>query len=129
MTEQNLNTEPSNSTKPVLCNGLRVGNYLRYKNTNDLAIVELIDKKHFDCRDDYGLFTPNADYEPINLTEEWLAKLGYDLISENHYGVLGHLIWKIEGRFYCDKNGMQLKYVHQLQNLYFALTGSELTVA
>ena len=76
-----------------------------------------------------GLFTPNGDYEPINLTEEWLAKLGYDLISENHYGVLGHLIWKIEGRFYCDKNGMQLKHVHQLQNLYFALTGSELTVA
>lgn len=67
-------------------------------------------------------------FEPISLTEEWLAKLGYDLISENHYGVLGHLIWKIEGRFYCDKNGMQLKYVHQLQNLYFALTQSELTV-
>ena len=68
------------------------------------------------------------DLKPIPLTEEWLAKLGYDLISENHYGVLGHLIWKIEGRFYCDKNGMQLKYVHQLQNLYFALTNEELTI-
>ena len=67
--------------------------------------------------------------KPIPLTEEWLLNFGYDLISENHFGVLGHLIWKIEGRFYCDKNGIQLKYVHQLQNLHFALTQRELTVA
>ena len=64
--------------------------------------------------------------EQISELEE-MAKSDFK-ISENHYGILGHLIWKIEGRFYCDKNGMQLKYVHQLQNLYFALTGSELTV-
>ena len=32
MTKHSENTKPSNSTKPVLCNGLRVGNYLKYKN-------------------------------------------------------------------------------------------------
>ena len=93
---------------------------------NRIKVLQNLNTKY---REKLGMFTPNGNYVPIRLDEEWLAKLGYDLISENHYGVLGHLIWKIEDRFYCDKNGMQLKYVHQLQNLYFALTGSELTVA
>ena len=67
--------------------------------------------------------------KPIPLTEEWLNKLGYYLISERHFANIGHLVWELDGRFYCDKNGIQLKYVHQLQNLYFALTQRELTVA
>lgn len=66
--------------------------------------------------------------KPIPLTEEILLKCGYKLVRENHYGVLGHLIWNIENRFYCDKNGVQIKYVHQLQNLYFALTNEELII-
>ena len=106
----------------VLANELRIGSWINYLgkymicSTNTIHAVSKI-------------IQPSVMYQPIPLTEEWLFKLGYDLISENHYGILGHLIWKIEGRFYCDKNGMQLKHVHQLQNLYFALTGSELTVA
>ena len=96
---------------------LRIGNLYdhsgRVKKVTPIVIEALFESERFWCK-------------AIPLTEEWLDKLGYDLISENHYGILGHLIWKIEGRFYCDKNGMQLKYVHQLQNLYFALTNKEL---
>lgn len=66
--------------------------------------------------------------EPIPLTEEWLFKFGYDLISENHYAFCGHLIWSIEDRFYCDKNGIQIKYVHKIQNLFFELKEEELTI-
>lgn len=109
---------------------LRIGNYLKYKNTNDLAIVELIHKKHFDCRDEYGLFTPNGNYEPINLTEEWLLKFGFKrfpwgLVKDN-------LLFKDDLK--CSYiilqvgNGFEakVKHVHQLQNLYFALTNKEL---
>ena len=64
--------------------------------------------------------------EPIRLTEEWLLKFGYDLITENHYAISGHLIWICNDLFICDKNGIILKHVHQLQNLYFALTNEEL---
>ena len=111
---------------------LRIGNKLlflsdavTFKNITEIREDGIFWIKTFEPK----IESKNFHFKPILLNEEWLAKLGYDLISENHYGVLGHLIWKIEDRFYCDKNGMQLKYVHQLQNLYFALTGSELTVA
>lgn len=67
--------------------------------------------------------------KPIPLTEEWLVKFGY-----TGYGTLGEM------NFFISENGtyrvrwfgnivhLSLKYVHQLQNLYFALTGEELTV-
>lgn len=32
------------------------------------------------------------------------------------------------GQFICDKTGVVLKYVHQLQNLYFAINNQELNV-
>ena len=117
---------------------LRIGNLVFFNgNHNEIGVVSEIIKNDLTKVSPYkiginhriDIYYEIDKLKPIPLTEEWLAKLGYDLISENHYGILGHLIWKIEGRFYCDKNGMQLKYVHQLQNLYFALTGSELTVA
>jgi hypothetical protein len=74
--------------------------------------------------------------EPIPLTEEWLVKFGFKFTKN------GSDIWYKE---YCfiefDKlikcyieegRGIicleHIKYVHQLQNLYFALTGEELTI-
>lgn len=75
-----------------------------------------------------------ADFEPIPLTEEWLLKFGFEFDtitfskgllmfspssnwdkSAVWYGTLTH------GRI-----SIEMKYVHQLQNLYFALTGEEL---
>jgi hypothetical protein len=50
-------------------------------------------------------------YEPIPLTEEWFVK-NCDL----DMGWLN--VWKAK-----------IEYVHQLQNLYYALTGEELKVA
>jgi hypothetical protein len=77
--------------------------------------------------------------EPIPLTEEWLERFGFnnnypvssreylidsndEVVLINHYekGFLITLTW-------WDA-GMYVKYVHQLQNLYFALTGQELTL-
>ena len=69
-------------------------------------------------------------YNPIPLTEEQLLKLGYS-IDESFpafYQVIGHRIWMCNELFLCDKNGVVLKYVHQLQNLYYALTNTELTI-
>ena len=86
--------------------------------------------------------------EPIPLTEEWLVKFGFEkressTCSEYHIGVneithdwLFSITWLKEPEtinapnapFY--RNGRHvLYYVHQLQNLYFALTGEELTIS
>jgi hypothetical protein len=72
----------------------------------------------------------NAEkYSPIPLTEEWLLKFGFDrnILNANHNDII----------YYSENNiaikgmlGMvkpsQCIYVHQLQNLYFALTNEEL---
>tara|TARA_R110000851_G_C12635195_1_gene518330 strand:- start:61 stop:459 length:399 start_codon:yes stop_codon:yes gene_type:complete len=67
----------------------------------------------------------------IPLTEEWLLKFGYQKCSfrDNHMVIQGHTIWICNDLFLCEKNGMVLMYVHQLQNLYFALTSKELIVS
>jgi hypothetical protein len=64
----------------------------------------------------------DKDYEPIPLTEEWLLKFGF--IWHGDIKILkGYL------NNYVDGNGeTHLKYVHQLQNLYFALTNEELKI-
>ena len=74
---------------------------------------------------------------PIPLTEDWLLKFGFVekakffykegfcigyLTTEDNlqieYCIAGHGGWKV----------LELKYVHQLQNLYFFLTGEELKI-
>jgi hypothetical protein len=80
-------------------------------------------------------------FKPIPLTEEWLiefgfsreVKVGSEMGTDGvefrvyHFDVLtfntNHGWWYKVQRI----NDTPLEYVHQLQNLYFALTGEELT--
>jgi hypothetical protein len=110
---------------------LRIGNLVYdtkgYVNTIDLEAITYIFKESLN------------QVKPIPLTEEWLLKFGFknrpDGICDHwHLGInpITH-DWMIElknlgaGFFYI--NGyFNIKYVHQLQNLYFALTGEELAI-
>jgi len=76
-------------------------------------------------------------YEPIPLTEEWLLKFGWKEIDEKLYCRRWRLkrvdIYKMVSGDYpfyfrYNQEDLQVKSVHQLQNLYFALTGEELTL-
>lgn len=91
---------------------------------------------------------PNeANYEEVTegvpLTEEWLIKFGFSLRGDDVYEYdqlkIELVIWsdadpqflpkKINGNALPYYRSMKaIDYVHQLQNLYFALTGEELTV-
>jgi len=66
--------------------------------------------------------------EGIPITSEILLACGYSDCGfrENHFVIKGHSIWKCNEMFLCDKNGVVLKTLHQLQNLYFALNNQEL---
>lgn len=68
-----------------------------------------------------------SEAEPIPLTEEWLLKFDWNGYKPLHFN--SNFEIDKEGRLYCnsDYKGVNVKYVHQLQNLYFALTGKELT--
>lgn len=76
-------------------------------------------------------------WQPIPLTEQWLLDLGFWKVEENVYSIdtvvspLRFCLWKDNflWRFGFDGITMhcfKMDYVHQLQNLYYALTGEEL---
>lgn len=81
------------------------------------------------------------DINPIPLTEEWLVKFGVEeLLNQDVYRVnyvnyhkgtncfsycLGYYH---DDQGYVDNIFKDVNHVHQLQNLYFALTGEELTI-
>lgn len=74
-------------------------------------------------------------FKPIPLTEEWLLKMGFDEIdieeNKNNVRVFhlnGIYCNTLYGVYYYSHLLKQIKHVHQLQNLYFALTGEELEV-
>ena len=72
------------------------------------------------------------DLEPIPLNKEWLLKFGFEKDNE-----LNFVKFSFKVHFWSNYNSymygwiggnIEIKYVHQLQNLYFALTGEELTI-
>ena len=101
---------------------LRIGNLIKYQN-------ETLDVKHLKttlslCGDKVIYY---REIEPIQLTEEWLIKFGF--VKE----IDGYSLDPLTiGKYWIRHNFAQLiqsdkiKYVHTLQNLYFALTGKEL---
>ena len=119
---------------------LRLGNWVQTKKYQTKVIVKHIYSEHMigcgDLNDDYDEFDPMIeDIEPIPLTEEWLVKFGFEykemyyqskyLVALNDCFIIAE---RVTGLFYVDAPNNELKHVHQLQNLYFALTGKELTI-
>jgi len=122
---------------------LRIGNYIKlmynYEDYETLQVtlhdLEYIEKKW-------------ADYEPFPLTEDWLYKFGFVDIDKgdndyitytdpNHDYYLQIDVRRKDGKYSILDNSfddlrdfsmVDIMYVHQLQNLYFALTGEELTL-
>ena len=131
----------------VTASELRIGNLLTdefYDSFKTIIEVDSIDKKgiNLEIMDD-GNYPECAsiwispyyffDYlRPIPITEEWLIKFGFtkcdnqywfekDILSvscSNSYSIIGNSTKEI------TLGG--LKYIHQLQNLYFSLTLKEL---
>lgn len=70
------------------------------------------------------------DLNPIPLTEEWLLRFGFEhreFSFDKGSFFLSKRTGKNEYLYQAHTNRFQVKYVHQLQNLYFAVKGTELT--
>lgn len=110
-------------------NELRIGNYHNYDTGEGIEVGVT------DIQDLFWLSkNPNdEDYQPIPLTEEWLKKFGFH-ISRNQahkvYNDLGNIfaLNKVNKEFEFTWGAVQVRYVHQLQNLYWCLTGEELQI-
>jgi hypothetical protein len=130
-------------------NELRLGNLLNWIATHENAgVSKVIDID----RGSFVVMTPHAwtrsddhnnKIEPISITSEWLKQCGFE--RDEHGRWTGHkyetdqfIQWfeieedKKAGLYWLRGSewvmGRPFQYLHQLQNLYFALTGEELAI-
>lgn len=104
--------------------GLMVGNYLKKEG----VVVEI------DARSIFDMFNDNPKYEPIQLTKVWLVLFGFELdhifewYDKNVIGISFKEDRMVQELEYSYNQFEIPQYVHQLQNIYFILTGEELTL-
>lgn len=123
---------------------LRVGNIVLYTEDNDeLPVLKIDGDSKTVCLDlllGLNMELNEQDIDPIPLTPEWLERCGcvrcppsedrwqYEMELPNNnqleYDNTTLRGWSFNG--VCLPKDPQ--YVHQLQNLYFALTGEELAI-
>ncbi|WP_426473425.1 hypothetical protein [Chryseobacterium balustinum] len=136
---------------------LRIGNWVEFNGKHGIVItigkksviIELGTKIK-----EHSAYTesenPNLDeIKPIPLDEEWLLKFGFKNITlkyQENSELIGLYLENLDSYLTFDNNEWRLEqdddwrdggnhhdlpnfeFVHQLQNLYFALTGKELTL-
>lgn len=100
---------------------LRVGNYLQ----KDGVMVQI------DARSLFDIWEETKEYVPIELSRDIMFRLGFEVfpwgwvkVSNNDFGVrltLQSFSYEVSGN-----NAVRLKFVHQLQNLFYCLTGEDL---
>ena len=116
----------------MTANELRVGNYFQW-----IKIASMGIGKDVITKDNH--YTYEGFKEPIPLTEEWLVKFGFELGNDEWYDLVipNGLFLSVEQYTFNVVIGQvvqfshaltKLKSVHQLQNLYHALTGEDLTI-
>lgn len=109
---------------------LRVGNIVYYfsDNSDTWFNDRVLSENDMIC-----LLSDNGDHaENIPITDSWLLKFGF----EHKKTIGGYSKWSnkkmrlLDMKFYFDSSEyfIRIRYVHQLQNLYHALTGEELTL-
>ncbi len=124
---------------------LRIGNYVLEQNGQEITTIASITQPEngifeYEVNDVDGMFiqVPEDEIEPIPITEDWLMEFGFlngnkqsqcDMWGCWYYDDFKIIVDK-DGNFEADVYVAELflKYIHQLQNLYFSLTGDELTL-
>lgn len=121
-------------------NELMLGNFLEYKCVNDSMLKRWKftgdwSEKRIDIYDMQEISEEGLDWEyrPITLTEEWLIRFGFEkkqgwnnfeFFTKDFVEIgIGEQFGKV---VYFNSIDVVVDYVHQIQNLFFSLTGKEL---
>lgn len=105
---------------------LKIGNHLRYPKKNYFEITESDFKN-----DNFWYDIHDEIIEPIPITEDWLIRFGFEP-KVMHFQKTGSHFYVYKRHtdnqlvYRTNNFTIELKFIHQLQNLYFALTGEEL---
>lgn len=127
--------------RKIAINELRVGNWII--NPDD-------ENKMYQIQNGWEI-DEGPTYEPIPLTEEWLTKLGfhdkYKSVHNHWYKTYGegppYALFELDQKSDVDDDNnsipqeevfywnmrLDVQFVHQLQNLYYAITQAELTIS
>lgn len=116
-------------------NELRIGNLVLNEYLEPVFLIgilphKLIVSKNGDWDEDCKDLT-YRDIEPIPLTKKRIIDFGIEFEKDYSAWIKGSFnLESKNGKFYFEvySHYKLIKYVHQLQNLYFALTGEELTI-
>ena len=105
---------------------LRLGNWVEQPNDGVTRVTAVLNDLQIKTETGYV----DKYCSPIPLTEEWLLKFGFDKHKTTDiYPTFAKQMfnWN-DSVLYIIGYGFinHIKHVHQLQNLYFALTGEEL---
>jgi hypothetical protein len=103
---------------------LRIGNLIQEGKVEQ--IDNSIDEVYY-SGDGYYQSNYCCNLNPIPLTEEWLLKFGFEKSSKHIFKKDGFLIsLDIVFEVFLGNIVVEIKYVHQLQNLFYCLSGKEL---
>lgn len=131
---------------------LRVGNYICKSESlyiNIVTAISMFDGFRATPFKGCDIAQLDTEFKPIPLTEEWLTKFGFTTIDDDIMVHLKKWIYPSYGETYLEVDGLsdiyivfkhpirqalplvknETLYVHQLQNLFFGLTGEELKLA
>ena len=124
----------------IAANELRIGNlaYNQYGKIGTVWGFKVGDATHdFEHIVSFKELNVNSCYsryiKPIPLTPEILEKCGFEKDNDGIYSKLGFMFWLDDigvmqlALNYSPICNAPCKYVHQLQNLIYALTGEEIT--
>jgi hypothetical protein len=114
---------------------LRIGNLVEVNGKIEKITGVIQYGLYFNCG-----YCPNINdwIKPIELTDEWFGRFGFEKDDSIPFGDFEYVIQYViqckscmigispEFEFYNGIYSQYIKFVHQLQNLYFALTGQEL---
>jgi hypothetical protein len=112
-------------------NELMLGNYVKDYNGFESYVVNIYDDEiltNFDGNQgDVFDYKPN-ELSGVQLTKDLIIKLGFIKVK-NGYKKGDFYIGNDKGCYYSETYlHFDAVYVHQLQNIYFALTNSQLTI-
>lgn len=113
---------------------LRIGNIIKHSLT-ECVVESIFNCENIDVSNEYEEWNALLDEcKPIPLTEEWLIKFGFEktkgyVFKIDKFSLFDHNYDQVNLFLQLNSPNVPLihiKFVHQLQNLYFALTGKEL---
>lgn len=117
----------------IRANEFRIGNWVEARDGKNKSYVQVDGFLfwHFQLANaDGGQAIEINSVYPIPLTSEILEACGFELKEDRYFEKGRVVIYDFGGGIYTLYQYVlpEIKYLHQLQNLYFALTGTELEI-